>query len=197
MAWPAVRQLASDLGVQSLRLLDLACGGGDVAMSLACLARRHGVELHVTGCDLSGLAIDIARARAAEAGITASFQTLDVLHDPLPTGHDIISCSLFLHHLDEQQAIALLRRMRDACMHMVVVNDLVRSRLGYLLAWAGCRVLTRSHVVHVDGPLSVQAAFTPEEVLRLAEQAGLTGGIVRRRWPERMLFTWMRLAHAD
>ena len=35
------------------------------------------------------------------------------------------------------------------------------------------KVLTRSPIVHVDGPRSVAAAFTVEEVRRLAGQAGL------------------------
>jgi hypothetical protein len=61
-----------------------------------------------------------------------------------------------------------------------------------LLACAGTRLLSRSPVVHVDGPRSVAAAFTPAEALDLAQRAGLTGATVVRRWPCRFLLTWRR-----
>jgi hypothetical protein len=101
-------------------------------------------------------------------------------------------CSLFLHHLDEPQAVELLRRMSESARHLVLVNDLIRGRLGYALAWLGTRLLTRSRVVHVDGPLSVEGAFTRAEALELAERAGLHGATIVRRWPCRFLLTWQR-----
>ncbi|MGL4465630.1 MAG: nucleotide-binding protein, partial [Planctomycetia bacterium] len=70
--------------------------------------------------------------------------------------------------------------------------DLVRSPVGYVLAWVGARVLSRSPVVHVDGPRSVAGAFTPTELLALAEEAGLVGGKVLPRIPERFVFVWRR-----
>ena len=75
---------------------------------------------------------------------------------------------------------------------MVLVNDLIRGWPGYLLAKVGGQLLTRSPVVHTDGPLSVQAAFTRAELKTLAEQAGLHGATVSWRWPWRMLLTWRR-----
>jgi hypothetical protein len=74
----------------------------------------------------------------------------------------------------------------------VAVNDLTRSRAGLVLVWAACRLLTRSPVVHFDGPVSVRAAFTPREALALAERAGLAGATVVRRRPCRFLLTWGR-----
>jgi len=82
--------------------------------------------------------------------------------------------------------------MRDAARHLVVVSDLRRTRLGYLFAWVGCRLLSRSRVFHVDGTRSVEAAFTMDEARRLAERAGLAGARIVARWPQRFLLTWRR-----
>jgi len=71
-----------------------------------------------------------------------------------------------------------------------VVDDLIRSRLGYALAWSGTRLLSRSWVVHTDGPLSVRAAFTPAELRRLAAEAGLTTAELVPFWPERQRLIW-------
>jgi thiazole synthase ThiGH ThiG subunit len=70
------------------------------------------------------------------------------------------------------------------------VNDLVRGPVGYLLAWSACRVLSRSAVVHHDGPVSVAGAFTLAEAGRLADNAGLSGVRLTRHWPQRFLLSW-------
>jgi hypothetical protein len=121
-----------------------------------------------------------------------TFATLDVAHEPLPEGFDVVLCSLFLHHLDDDGAVALLRRMRGAARRLVVVSDLRRTALGHLYALVGCRLLSRSPVFHVDGPRSVEAAFTSGEARDLAARAGLAGARVVQRWPQRFLLTWRR-----
>ena len=74
----------------------------------------------------------------------------------------------------------------------VLVSDLSRSRAGHFFAWAGCRLLSRSRVFHVDGTRSVKAAFTPEEARGLAAHAGLDGARVTTHWPQRWLMNWTR-----
>lgn len=190
--WPGLTRLARAASGAPLRVLDLASGGGDVSIALAVRAAREGLALEVEGCDVNNVAIEFARRRAAEKQVGVRFFTHDALQGPLPEGYDVVICSLFLHHLDNEQAVDLLRRMADAARAMVLVNDLVRSRLGRWLALAGCHLLTRSHVVHYDGPVSVSASYTPAEALALADRAGLHGVVLTRHWPQRFLLTWTR-----
>ena len=190
--WPAIREVAPRCG-RPLRILDLACGGGHVVVDLARRCARAGIAVEARGVDRSLVAIDHARALAARAGIGGvTFAALDIALQPLPDEFDVVLCTLFLHHLDDDGAAALLRRMRDAARHLVVVSDLRRTRLGYLFAWAGCRLLSRSRVFHADGPRSVEAAFIIDEARRLAERSGLTGARIVARWPQRFLLTWRR-----
>ena len=74
----------------------------------------------------------------------------------------------------------------------MLVNDLERSDLGLALAHIAVRLLTTSDVVHVDGPRSVESAFTRKEALDLAERAGLHGAVAKWRWPFRYLLKWSR-----
>lgn len=188
--WPTLRAMANHWC--PLRVLDVACGGGDVTVELARLARRNGVSLSLSGCDISKTALDIAQQRALYATESVEFFQHDVLSQPLPAEFDVVICSLFLHHLDEADAVKFLRLMSQAAKRTVLVNDLVRSRSGYWLAAIGTRLLSRSRIVHVDGPLSVAGAFTPNEALRLFEQADLPSVTISRHWPQRMLLTWRR-----
>ena len=190
IVWRELSLLARRTPSVPLRVLDIASGGGDIPIRLWHKARRAGLELSIDGCDKSPTAIEHAVRRAKERETDVKFFRLDVLAEPIPAGYDVLTCSLFLHHLEDSEAIELLRRMAAAARRMVLVNDLVRSKIGYVAAYVGTRLLSTSRVTHVDGPLSVAGAYTPEEALELARQAGLREATVRRRWPFRFLLTW-------
>jgi 2-polyprenyl-3-methyl-5-hydroxy-6-metoxy-1,4-benzoquinol methylase len=201
--WPAIR-LAAEAQASGaatapgadgrpLRILDVACGGGHLAVALARRAARAGAHVEITGCDISPVAVDYARTLALRAGVTGvRFELVDALTGSWPGEVDVAICTLFLHHLDEEDAVALLCRMRGDARRLVLVSDLRRSVPGYAFAWAGCRMLSRSHVFHVDGTRSVEAAFTPADAERLAAKAGLAGARVTTHWPQRWLLTWSR-----
>ncbi len=145
----------------------------------------------MTGCDVSGTALDHARTAAARAGVALAVERVDALQGALPAA-DVVMCSLFLHHLTVDDAATVLTRMRDAAGDTLLVNDLRRSGAGFAAAVMGTRLLSRSPVVHIDGPRSVRAAFTSPELAALAARAGLQGATVGRRFPWRMLLTWRR-----
>lgn len=190
--WKQIHRIARQTPNSTVRVLDVACGGGDLAVSLARKAAHSGYPVELSGCDISPAALEFAATTAASENVTVNFFQADAITAPLPTDYDIICCSLFLHHLDEDDAVKLLRSMKASARRMVLISDLVRSQFGYLLTWVGLRLLTRSRICHVDGPLSVRAAFTPEEMLALAAQAELHDATLTRHWPERFLLTWSR-----
>lgn len=177
-----------------VRIVDIACGGGDVTIGLAArlgrvAAARGWAPPDVLGIDRSGLAIDRARRLAADRGVTARFLVADVTASTAPPC-DIAVSSLFLHHLDDDDAIALLAALAATARRGAVISDLVRSRLGLALAVLGTTFLARSRVARIDGPRSVRAARTPAEYHALCAAAGIRGATVRRTWPERVLVEW-------
>ena len=98
-------------------------------------------------------------------------------------------CSLFLHHLTAAQAQALLKKMSRTA-GLVLISDLVRSRLAWAMTWLGTRLLSRSTIVHTDGPRSVEGAFTIREMRSQLEDAKMHAATIERVWPMRMLITW-------
>lgn len=171
------------------RVLDVACGGGDVAVSVKRQAEKWGLPVEVEGCDISPTALDFARARAGERGVEVAFHQVDVTVDPLPGGFDLVYSSLFLHHLSDRGAVEFLNGLAGAGK-AVLVHDLLRTRLGYFLALTASRVLTRSPVVSVDAPRSVGAAFSLDEVRALVSRAAIKGASVEPCWPERFAMFW-------
>lgn len=193
--WPSIRAVSQETTTHPLRVLDIACGGGHVLLSLARRAVRERMDVDWLGWDMSPVAIEHARTLALRRGVEGvRFESADAFRDPIPPGIDVVLCTLFLHHLSEADAAVLLRRMREAAGAAVVVSDLRRTLLGTAFTWAGCRFLSRSEVFRVDGMRSVAAAFTTDEARDLAAVAGLTGVRVREIWPQRWLLTWRRPA---
>ena len=175
-----------------LRVLDVACGGGDTVRALKRRADREGVPLEVHGCDVSPTAVAHARERARREKTEVHFFELDAVRSPLPNGYDLVCSSLFLHHLTEEQVVEVMARMAEAG-NALVLQDLLRSRMGYWLAWWTLRLVSRSRVAHVDGPRSVQASFRIPEVAALARRAGLDGARIVRCWPQRFTLYWRRI----
>lgn len=175
----------------TVRVLDIACGGGDVLHELARRSARRGLDVELHGCDLSPVALARAEERAPR-GVPVRWHLLDVLEDRLPGSFHIVTSSLFLHHLERDSAVALLRAMASVTERVLLVQDLRRSRLGYVLAWLGLMALTRSDVARRDGLVSVRAAFTLPEARALTREAGLRNALVRPCWPQRFALRWAR-----
>ena len=174
-----------------VRVLDLACGGGDVTEQVAKMLKQAGVTAAVHGWDRSPTAIDFARRQGALGGQPqAQFDVADALVDAPDYSFDVVYCTLFLHHLSDTEADRLLGVMWRLASGLVLIDDLRRSTIGYALAVVGCRLLSRSPIVHVDGPLSVRAAFTEAEILELSDRCDLPCPAIQRHWPHRFLLTW-------
>lgn len=187
--WPRIERILCARPRSHASLLDVACGGGDVAVALARKARRHGHSLEVQGCDISDTALRYAKCRAA--GERVKFFRADALGGPLPRHYTFITCTLFLHHLPDARIVRLLSSLGAACDHLLV-SDLLRGRCGYALAWVGTRLLSASPVVHDDGLRSVRAALALAEARGLAQAAGLRGAQFDPQWPQRFLMSWSR-----
>jgi len=153
-----------------LRILDVATGSGDLPIDWACRARAEGLAMEITAIDISEVALGFARQRAADAGVDIHFECRDCLHSRLPGGFDIVTCNLFIHHLDRPSIGRLLHAMRAVADRAVLVCDLERSRINLAAVWLAAHAVTRSPIVHEDAVLSVRAALTREEFRELAMQ---------------------------
>ncbi|TWT60482.1 methyltransferase domain-containing protein [Rubinisphaera italica] len=189
MLWRNILTLSQETE-KPLSVLDVACGGGDVLLTLAKKGQAAGCNMKWIACDLSPTAIETTASHFEAAQLPVETHIQNALEPDHSLQADVVFCSLFLHHLSEDQAIELLKSMASRAERLVLVSDLRRSRWGYQLAWWGTRLLSRSKIVHVDGPRSVEAAYTEQEVHSLAQQAGLENETVTRFWPERFLLKW-------
>jgi 2-polyprenyl-3-methyl-5-hydroxy-6-metoxy-1,4-benzoquinol methylase len=183
LAWRQVKRLATQRNLDRLRILDIATGAADIPIQLCLLAKAAGLAVEIEACDISPQALELARENCDRAGVSVSLLALDVLTEPIAERYDIVHCSQFLHHLTDEEAEEVLRKMAAAATRQVIAVDLVRSRLNWWQVWLGTRVLSRSSVVHFDGPQSVRAAFTMDEMKSIAERVGFARCAITSHWP--------------
>lgn len=88
------------------RVLDYACGSGDLSIKLA----QFGAE--VVAFDISDRSIELAREKAAAAGLVVDFHVLDAENTGLAAASfDIVVCSGVLHHMDLNYAYPEIARI--------------------------------------------------------------------------------------
>jgi 2-polyprenyl-3-methyl-5-hydroxy-6-metoxy-1,4-benzoquinol methylase len=185
------KKIRGQLGNQrKIVVADVGCGDALMLRELYKIASARGIELELHGFDFSERALQMASEAAARASIPITTHHFDVTLHELPMQADVIICSLFLHHFTAEDVVSILSKFRLATRQLLLVEDLLRSQLGYALCRVGVQALSRSPIVHVDGPLSVRAAFTIPEMSELVRRAGLENAIIAKHWPERFLLQW-------
>ena len=183
--------LARRDGIDRISVLDVACGGGDVPIDVALRAKSMGIGIELTLLDRSATALRSAAAAAERAGVRCRCVQADILNECPQLKFDVVTCSLFLHHIHQPgQVVDFLKNLRRIARRRIVINDVRRSWIGWGTAWIGSRVLSRSPLVHHDGPASVRGAWTMHELASFAAEAQMNGATVRRSWPWRMLMVW-------
>ncbi|MFN7939843.1 MAG: methyltransferase domain-containing protein [Bryobacteraceae bacterium] len=113
----------------------------------------------------------------------------DAFRLPFAAGSfDVVGCSLFLHHFEDEDVVRLMEEMRRVSRRYVQAIDLERRWLARQFLPATRWLLGWNEVTLHDGPVSVEAAFRVEELRRLGAAAGLQGVRVRAHYP------WFRLS---
>ena len=172
-------------------LLDVGCGGGDVAVRLARWAARDRLPLRVTAVDPDPRAAAFAEARAAAGKVPGvSFRRQDTT-GLLAAGErfDVVISNHVLHHLPDDHLPAFLSESAALAGRLVLHNDLRRSALAYGL-FSGAALPFRGSFIRADGLTSIRRSYTAAE-LRAAAPPGWT---VRPGFPFRNLLLLERPA---
>lgn len=181
---------------ETLRVVDVGTGAADIPLTLARWARTRGHRLRIVALELHPTILAYA-ARATSGVPEVRLVGGDALKAPIRPGSvDVALCSLVLHHLPEDAVVSLLRRLAGLVRLGFIVSDFRRGRLAWAAVWlathmTGCGVMARH-----DGPLSVQRAYTPQELTGLSSRAGLPEIRWQRAPAFRQIGVWVRPADA-
>jgi len=181
-----VRDVALATGKSDFSLLEVAAGNGFVPVNAAADLKPAGIRLRTT-------LLDRARTHLPQNGIALKVAADAVTLPFSDSSFDVVSCSLFVHHLSPQQVSEFIRESLRVARVAVLVNDLVRHPLHLALAYAGVP-LYRSRITRNDAPASVRQAYTLNETRQLLFEGGAAKVQTQTHYLFRMgLIAWKQI----
>ncbi len=186
-----IEQVADQLNINSLSLLEVAAGSGDVPRIAAQRLKARGIQLEITLLDRA--ASHFNSADANNGGSSIRTVVADAIALPFPEdSFDLVDCGLFAHHLSPEQVVQFVDEGLRVCRRAVLINDLVRHILHLTLVYAGMP-LYRSRLTRHDAPASVRQAYAPAEMAALLGRTKAARTEIQRHYLFRMsVIAWKR-----
>jgi ubiquinone/menaquinone biosynthesis C-methylase UbiE len=177
---------------ERIDVVDLATGSADIPRAVLKWAGRNGFDVHIVAADRHSQTARMAEEQGA-ADPRLRIVQADVFDLPFaPGSFDYALTAMFLHHLDDEQVVAVLRTMSTLARRGVIVADLLRHYRAY--AWINCFTAFSNPMVRHDAKVSVAQAFRKKEVLSLREAAGLNFARYYRHFGHRFVLAGEKVA---
>ena len=172
---------------KTYRIADLGCGSGDTMKHLAKWAKANGYKVVLIGVDMNTDAIEHLNAHCKDfpeiSGVVSDYKEFLKANSNI----DIIHCSLFCHHLNDEELLNLLNWVKSYAKVGIIINDLQRHWLAYYSAKAFTYLLNGSVLAKNDGPISVLRGFKRKELDTLFQRAGFEWYSIAYKWAFRYL----------
>lgn len=176
-------------GAKEFSLLDVGAGSGELLREAARWARGGGKRARLAGVELNERSARSIGEESGEFDEIVAFRA-DALRLPFAEGaFDYVMCSLFTHHFRDEGVMEVLRELARVSRRRIFVIDLHRHPVAYYFYTTAGRLFLHNRLIREDGALSILRGFTPDELRRLAERAGLRRVRVERRFPFRLVLS--------
>ncbi|GLO61071.1 ubiquinone biosynthesis O-methyltransferase [Vibrio sp. MACH09] len=153
-------------GLFGKKVLDVGCGGGILAESMA----KEGAE--VTGLDMGKEPLEVARLHALETGTSLQYiqSTIEDHANEHPASYDVVTCMEMLEHVpDPLSVIKSCEKLVKPGGH-VFFSTLNRNIKSYLFAIVGAEQLLK---IVPKGTHHHDKFIKPSELLKMVDQTAL------------------------
>ena len=154
-------------GLRGKRVLDVGCGGGILAESMAA----RGAE--VTGIDMADKPLKVAQLHLLESGLSVDYRLVaaETLAREMPGSYDVVTCMELLEHVPEPGLTV------EACARLcrpgghLFFSTINRNLKSYLFAVLGAEYVLK---LLPRGTHDYAKFVKPSELAALCRAAGLT-----------------------
>ena len=174
---------------QPIVICEIGCGGGDNLKAIEKWCTRNNISVRFIGIDLKATCIEYAEQQYPSLNanwIVSDYKAIQFEQDR----PDIIFSSLFCHHFDERELVAMLQWMKLNTRRGFFINDLHRHYLAYSSIKLITGIISKSYLVKNDAPLSVARGFKKKEWQHLIKAAGIPNCTIHWKWAFRHLIIY-------
>lgn len=183
-----LRKLIKDLPKdRPIKIVDLGCGHGDILRDIAKLGRKEQRKFQLIGVDANQDAVQYSNELSVDFP-EIEFKTMDVFSATFKElQFDIALCTLFMHHFKDKELKELLSALVEKTSIGIVINDLHRHKIAYLL-FQFLGLFIKNKMVREDGLISILRAFKRKDLERLSSELNLNAAI---RWKWAFRYQWI------
>jgi len=174
-------------GLRSFSILDVGAGSGELLRVAAQWARETDRAGALVGLELNERSAHAILEESAAFPEISSVQSSGLMLPFPDAAVDYVMSSLTLHHFDDDGAVSLLREMGRVARRGIFVIDLHRNPTAYFFYTTLGHLFLHNRLLREDGALSILRSFTPDELARLGQQAGLRNVAVEKHFPSRLV----------
>ena len=176
-------------GLSNFSILDVGAGSGELLRVTAGWARQTDRRVSAVGLELNERSAESINEESQRFDEISSVRG-DALELPFPeSSFDYVISSLFTHHFVDEQVVQIFREMSRVARRRIFVIDLNRHPIAYLLYTTVGKLVLKNRLLRHDGALSILRSFKSDELLDLANRAGLGDVLVERRFPYRLVLS--------
>jgi ubiquinone/menaquinone biosynthesis C-methylase UbiE len=173
----------------SFSILDIGAGSGELLRVAATWARQTNRQFSGVGLELNERMAESILEESERFDEISSVRG-DALQLPFADAQfDYLMCSLFTHHFLDEQVVQILREMTRVAKRRIFVIDLHRHPVAYFLYTTLGKIVLHNRLLRHDGALSILRSFKSDELLDLAQRAGLRDISVERHFPYRLVLS--------
>ena len=173
----------------SFSILDVGAGSGELLRVAATWARQTNRQFRGVGLDLNERMAESILEESKRFDEITSVRG-DALKLPFDEAQfDYVICSLFTHHLLDEQVVQVLREMSRVARRRIFVIDLHRHPVPYFLYTTLGKLVLHNRLVRHDGALSILRGFKSDELRELAQRAELQDIRVEHHFPSRLVLS--------
>ncbi len=155
------------VGLKDKRVLDVGCGGGILAESMAAL------DAEVTGIDLGDAPLAVAKLHQKESGVKIDYRRVsaEALAREQPGGFDVVTCLEMLEHVPEPASTVAACAQLVKPGGQVFFSTINRNPKSFLFAIVGAEYVLN---LLPRGTHEYLKFIKPSELERMCRHAGLS-----------------------
>lgn len=167
---------------ETLKIVDLGCGGGDMLKLIADWARKKNQKIELTGIDANPNIVAFAKQNTSEYP-EITYKAINIFSEEFrKMTFDVATSTLFTHHFTNEQLTELFGQLKQQASIGMVINDLHRHWFAYHSIKMLTAAFSRSEMVRNDAAVSVLRSFQRMEIESILSTTPINNYSIRWMW---------------